>query len=116
MLIQNLDAIMLWSSDVARSVAWYRDVLELPLRHHHGDFAALGAGAQTLLLHGGQEGDPESRRLGATPVLGVADYAQAKATLEGRGCLFSFENTTPNAIFGTFHDPDGNAIQIIQRN
>ncbi|MCB0217363.1 MAG: VOC family protein [Caldilineae bacterium] len=117
MQIQNVDSIMLWSSDVARSVAWYHDVLGLEPRFQHGDFAVLGAGNLTLSLHGGEgvEAGPEGRRFGATPVLGVADYAAAKAELETRGVAFSFENRTPNAVFGSFTDPDGNALQIIQR-
>ena len=47
--------------------------------------------------------------------LAVADYPAAKQTLESRGCTFVFENESPNAIFGTILDPDGNALQIQQR-
>jgi len=117
MLIQNIDSIILWSSDVARSVTWYRDMLGLELQFHRGDFAVLAAGEHSIALHGGEgvEAGAEGRRFGASPVLSVADYAAAKAALEAKGITFSFENSTPGAIFGTFEDPDGNAIQIIER-
>ena len=117
MLIQNVDSVLLWSSDMARSIAWYRDVLGLETRFQHGDFAVLGAGNITLALHAGEgvESGPEGRRFGAMPVLGVADYAAAKAELEAKGVHFGFENRSPNAVFGSFADPDGNTLQIIQR-
>jgi predicted enzyme related to lactoylglutathione lyase len=37
--------------DVARSVAFYREVLEAETRHHDEDFAALRLGAHDLMLH-----------------------------------------------------------------
>ena len=37
--------------DVARSVAFYRGVLEAEVRHHDEDFAALRLGAHDLMLH-----------------------------------------------------------------
>lgn len=115
MLIQRVDSVLIFAADVARSVAWYRDVLELPVRMHHGDFAVLDAGGATLALHGGLSATPDPRAAQTMPVLGVADYAAAKALLEARGCVFTFENQTPGAVFGTFSDPDGNPLQIIQR-
>jgi len=120
MLIHATDSTLIFVTDVARSVAWYRDVLELPVRHHHGDFALLDTGNIPLALHGGAgtgdagvPGAPRDR--GTMAVLRVADYAAAKATLEARGCRFTFENQTPHAVFGTFSDPDGNPLQIIER-
>ncbi|RIL09293.1 glyoxalase [bacterium] len=115
MLIQRVDSVLIFATDVARSVAWYRDVLGLPVRMHHGDFAVLDAGGVTLALHGGLDAPPDPRAAQTMPVLGVADYAAAKAQLEARGCTFTFENQTPGAVFGTFSDPDGNPLQIIQR-
>jgi uncharacterized glyoxalase superfamily protein PhnB len=37
--------------DVARAVAFYREVLEAEVRHHDEDFAALRLGAHDLMLH-----------------------------------------------------------------
>ena len=114
MLIQGLDSVMFFTRDTAASVAWYRDVLGLQLLHQHGDFAVLAAGDARVSLHGGAP--PEGHgAAGVTPVFRVADYAQAKAELEARGCVFTFENSAGNATFGSFSDPDGNPIQILSR-
>lgn len=116
MLIHGVDMVLVMVTDTARSVAWYRDVLELPVRFHHGDFAILETGDIPLALHGGAEagaGAPQGR--GTIAVLRVEDYAEAKATLESRGCTFVFENETPQARFGTLLDPDGNPLQILSR-
>lgn len=117
MLVQGVDMVMVMVSDFERSLAWYQEVLELPVRTRHGDFAYLETGGVPLALHGGAEsgGVGTASASGSTPVLRVADYAAAKATLEERGCKFVFENSTPTALFGTVLDPDGNPIQILAR-
>jgi hypothetical protein len=48
------------------------------------------------------------------PVFKVKDYQAIKTALEVKGCEFVFENSTPASIFGTFTDPDGNPLQIMQ--
>lgn len=115
-MIRDLDMVMLFTSDMDRALAWYQDVLGLTTRARHGDFAVLETGGVPIALHGGA--DPAvaaARSAGATPVLRVDDYAAAKAALEAKGCAFTFENRTPHAVFGSFADPDGNPLQIIQR-
>lgn len=115
MQINGVDMVMVMVSDTARSVDWYRDMLGLTVRMHHGEFAVLETGNVPLALHGGRsEGAADAGR-GTTVVLNVDDYAAAKAELEGKGCLFVFENTQPHAIFGTLLDPDQNPIQILER-
>jgi catechol 2,3-dioxygenase-like lactoylglutathione lyase family enzyme len=115
MLMQGVDMVLVFVTDMDRSLAWYRDVLELPLRMRHGDFALLDTGGVPLALHGGAEPTPAGGNHGTLASFAVKDYDQAKAKLEARGCRFSFENRTPNAVFGTFSDPDGTPIQISQR-
>lgn len=111
-MIEGQVMTLLFVSDVDRAVAWYRDVLGMALRARHGDFATLEAGGAVLGLHGGAPAGGAPREGGTMPVLRVAEYAAAKADLEARGCAFTFENQTPAARFGTFHDPDGNPLQI----
>lgn len=118
MLVQGIDSTLIFVTDVGRSVAWYRDVLGLQVRMAMDGFAVLEAGGHAIALHAGldlPEGGAAERPPMTMPVLRVADYAAAKATLEERGCVFSFENQTPHAIFGSFADPDGNPLQIIER-
>lgn len=115
-MIRTLDMVMLFASDVDRAVAWYTDVLGLTLRSRHGDFAVFDTGGTPIALHGGAEPSAgAARSAGATPVLRVDDYAAAKAALEAKGCVFTFENATPQAVFGSFDDSEGNALQIIER-
>ena len=112
MLVTGVDMVLLFVTDMERSLAWYQGVLGLPLRFRHGDFAVLETGGVPLALHGGARpcGTPESH--GTLLSLAVADYPAARATLEARGCAFTFENRSERAIFGTFADPDGTPLQI----
>jgi predicted enzyme related to lactoylglutathione lyase len=98
-----------------RSLKFYNEVLELPLAMRHGDFAAFKTAGATLALHGGADFAAAAGTQRTIVGLTVADYAAAKATLEERGCTFVFENQTPASIFGTFTDPDGTQVQIMQR-
>lgn len=111
-MIEGQVMTLLFVSDVERAAQWYQDVLGMALRTRHGDFATLEAGGAVLGLHGGAAPGGAPREDGTIPVLRVADYGEAKTTLEARGCAFTFENQTPAARFGTFHDPDGNPLQI----
>lgn len=111
-MIEGQVMTLLFVSDVERAAQWYQDVLEMALRTRHGDFATLEAGGAVLGLHGGATPGGPPREDGTIPVFRVADYGAAKAALESRGCAFTFENQTPAARFGTFHDPDGNPLQI----
>lgn len=113
MLVNEIPMVLIFVSDVKRSVEWYRETLELPVLYQDDGFASLQIGGQRLAVHSSEAagGNP---RAGSVPVLGVDDYQAAKATLEQRGCEFHFENQTPNAIFGSFADPDDNPLQIMQ--
>ena len=112
--VERLEMIIIFVTDIERSISWYEDVLEFSLVSHHGDFAALQAGDSRVGLHGGANPEPELRNAGTMPVFKVKAYTEAKATLEARGCDFIFENSTPVARFGTFLDPDGNPLQIME--
>ena len=114
MLISQIPMVLIFVSDVERSVGWYQDTLELPLLYQDEGFASFQVGDQRLAVHARRSDDPAQTGGGTTPVFQVADYASAKITLEGRGCEFYFENETPNARFGSFTDPDGNPLQIMQ--
>lgn len=111
MVVNGISMVLIYVSDVADSVKWYEATLEFPVLYQDEGFASLGVGGQRLGLHAGGSSAAEP---GISPVFKVADYPAAKVTLESRGCEFNFENETPNAIFGSFKDPDGNSLQIMQ--
>jgi len=114
MLVKEIPMVLVFVSDLPRSVAWYQDTLELPLLYQAAGFASFQVGQQRLALHTSEQASQVNSNSGSIPVLQVEDYPAAKATLESRGCQFYFENTTPNATFGSFRDPDGNPLQIMQ--
>ena len=111
MIVTGISMVLIYVTDVAESVKWYTATLDLPVLYQDEGFASLGVGDQRLGLHAGGSGEVKA---GSTPVFRVDDYPAGKATLESRGCEFYFENETPNAVFGSFRDPDGNALQIKQ--
>ncbi len=111
MIVTGIPMVLIYVSNVADSVKWYQATLDLPVFYQDDGFASLGVGDQRLGLHSGGNRDAKA---GSTPVFRVDDYPTGKATLESRVCDFYFENETPNAVFGSFRDPDGNALQIMQ--
>ena len=110
----SLDHVYYWTRDMDRAVAFYADVLGLPLAHRSGDgWAEFVAGPVKLALHGTDEADLPA---GGTVVFRVDDLDAARWTLERRGVVFDgHESEVPGVgRFTTFHDPDGNPIQLIE--
>ena len=115
MTVEALDHVMLWASDMDRSVAFYGDVLGLRLLHRYGnEWAEFDAGPVRLALHGG--GDRPSVPPGGTVVLRVADLDMEKVALQGKGVRFDDHDGEVEGLarFAMFADPDGNALQIIE--
>jgi catechol 2,3-dioxygenase-like lactoylglutathione lyase family enzyme len=115
MLIKAIDSVIVYVSNLEKSVPWYREVLELPLRSQLDHFAVFDLGDTTLALHLEQVSPGSKSSPASMPVLLVDSFMGAKSTLEARGCEFVYENHLPHANFGTFLDPDRNPIQIIER-
>jgi catechol 2,3-dioxygenase-like lactoylglutathione lyase family enzyme len=116
-------------SDLARSVAFYRDTLGLPLIAQFSPpglaFFALG---NTRLLVDAAGGSADAKRAAGVLYLRVADIHAAARELRARGVALDAE---PHAIFrdvaGTFgaaseeewmaffRDPDGNLLALAAR-
>ena len=86
--------------------------MESPELYQDQGFASLGIGNQRLGLHAGEVAGASDAQ--TSPVFEVEAYAESEAKLESRGCELYFENETPKTIFGTFKDPDGKSLQIMQ--
>ena len=114
MEIKRLEMVIVFVSDVKDSIRWYQDTLGMSLLSHHGDFAILRAGESQIGLHGGANTGVDLRNAGTMPVFQVLDYQQARDALVSRGCEFIFEDRAGESQFGTFLDPDGNPLQIMQ--
>lgn len=111
-----LDHVYYWVTDMDRAVAFYRDVLGLPLLRQDGpSWAVLDAGGIRLALHGTLEDRPMETG-GATAVFRVDDLDVARAGLEERGVTFEERAGEVEGLarFATFLDPDGNRVQIIE--
>ena len=83
-IVERLDLIFYWITDMDRSVAFYRDVLGLTLLRRDGvNWAELEAGGRRLARHGVAEGQSVPVG-GATAVFEVPDLDRAKAELAAK--------------------------------
>jgi predicted enzyme related to lactoylglutathione lyase len=113
MSIGQLDHVYYWVRDMDAAVAFYRDVVGLALRRRDGDeWAEFDAPPVMLALHGGGEQASAS----GTVVFRVDDLDDSRWALEQRGAQFDeyVGEVEGFARFATFHDPDGNPVQIIE--
>ncbi len=116
--IDALVGVVLWTEQLEEMVRFYEAVLELPLHSRHDDFAAftLQRGVRLSIgLHDqvrGRSHDPHRVMVN----LGVGDIHRATATLRERGVVFTREPEQEywGGWVATFHDPDGNTIQLLQ--
>jgi catechol 2,3-dioxygenase-like lactoylglutathione lyase family enzyme len=114
--------------DLARSVAWYRDVLGAEIVGEYGGTSAVirFVGAWLLLVTGGgptadkatiamaPPADPD--HASAELIVAVPDCRAAHAELTARGAVFLADPLEyPWEIRAFFRDPDGHLFEISQR-
>jgi catechol 2,3-dioxygenase-like lactoylglutathione lyase family enzyme len=111
---ERVDFVDIPSRDVERSVAFYRDVLELPQNPREPtEFEAANV---TLAVW-----KPEDRGVEFTPsaahgiALRVADIEAARAELEAKGVEFVGERDSGVCNMLFFADPDGNSLILHRR-
>jgi predicted enzyme related to lactoylglutathione lyase len=114
-ILNRLDLVFYWVSDLGRAVNFYHDVLGLRLLRRDADnWAEFDAGGRRFALHSATEGQPVIPG-GATAVFAVEDLDRAKAELARRGVEFGHEGDVGGyARFASFTDPDGNTVQLIE--
>ncbi len=113
---------MMWFyvSDMGRSMRFYRDQVGLKLTFNDEETGwaifATGAEGVDLALCVWPHGGALPRGGGACPVFEVVDLEKARNALEDRGVVFDGEivGITGSRRHSTFHDPDGNPIQLTQ--
>jgi catechol 2,3-dioxygenase-like lactoylglutathione lyase family enzyme len=114
-------------SDLARSVAWYRDVLGATLTGEYGGTSAVFnfQGAWLLVVTGGPETadkpgteftpPPDPNRVSHSVTIRVVDARAAYDLLRSRGAEFL---TEPHdwgwEVRAFFRDPDGHLFEISQ--
>ncbi len=114
-LVRGLDLVFYWVSDLDRGVAFYGNVLGLPLtRRDGGNWAEFDAGGRRFALHAAVEGQPVQPG-GATAVFAVEDLDRVKAELAVRGVPIEHQGDVQGyARFASCRDPDGNTFQLIE--
>jgi lactoylglutathione lyase len=114
----RLNYAIVFVSDMQRSVAFYRDVLGLPLRFESPGWTEFATEGATLALHGGEaetprEAAPQEAAGRCRPGLSVPDLNafHQRMVEEGVPCL-----QLPKDIFGDrvaqYADPDGLVIAV----
>ncbi|MBI3450622.1 MAG: VOC family protein [Acidobacteria bacterium] len=104
-------------SDVKRSIAFYRDVLEMKFLFEVPNMAFFDCGGIRLLL--GLPGKPEHKSTGSVVYFKVDDIQAAYAHLKGRGAPFTGEPhflarmSDHDLWLVLFQDPDGNHIGLM---
>jgi catechol 2,3-dioxygenase-like lactoylglutathione lyase family enzyme len=110
----GIDHVVLYVRDVARSVAFYVDVLGMKVKHKSSDYAFLRCGNQLFGLFA-TEGDADMGRGEelshlAFNVPGGTSAAIKKALAE-HGVKAAGRSADPDCIY--FTDPDGHHLQIV---
>jgi lactoylglutathione lyase len=119
---QKPDYIIVFVSDMQRSVAFYRDVLGLPLKFSSPGWTEFNTGSTTIALHT-TGGDEASQKVSLPPPgnaqIGfmVDDIKSAYEALKAQGAPFSLPPQKQNsgAILAVLNDPDGLGITLQQR-
>jgi catechol 2,3-dioxygenase-like lactoylglutathione lyase family enzyme len=118
-MFKKVDDVFFNVDDMAKSVAFYRDTLGLPVKYQSADWVEVDAGNVTIALRrfgSGPEGRPElGVGEGATIVFEVDDIEAAKAELEGQGVRFLGGVFEYGAVkLAAFEDMNGNVLQVYQ--
>jgi catechol 2,3-dioxygenase-like lactoylglutathione lyase family enzyme len=114
MKVERMDFVSIPTQDVARAVAWYRDVLGLAeSTYTEGEVETPNV---TLSFwnpeEDGEEFTPNVGGLG----LRVADVAEARRELEAKGVEFLGETVDSGVCHMAFaKDPDGNTVTLHRR-
>ncbi|MFN8202406.1 MAG: VOC family protein [Solirubrobacteraceae bacterium] len=115
MEFQRTDFVCVPVQDMARARAFYRDVLDLHSPDWEAGWPEIETGNVSLYLV-----DPTVMGNAFAPhiapiALRVADVADAKRELEGRGVSFTGEQDTGVCNMAFFRDSEGNALMLHRR-
>ena len=117
MQVEHVDFISVPVTNLQRSTAWYRDTLGLPQTGDGGfpEFE-LGDNVFLYLIDPTTIGGTFTTGHGAPIALRVADVAETREELEGRGIEFADETYDSGVChMAPFADPDGNRFMLHRR-
>ncbi|MBA2395918.1 MAG: VOC family protein [Ktedonobacteraceae bacterium] len=119
---QKPDYFIVYVSDMDRSLAFYRDILGLPLKFTSPGWTEFSTGTTTIALHTTPASKPADQP-GRTPA-GVAqlgfmvdDLQSAYETLKAQDIAFVLppQKQSSGVILAVLRDPDGLGITLQQR-
>ena len=114
MNVEQVDFITIPTRDVARSVAFYRDLLGIPESGYKG--AEVETPNVTLSFWNPEEQGIDFQPNEAGFAIRVADVAEARKELEAKGVEFLGETFDSSVChMGFFKDPDGNVVILHRR-
>ena len=114
MQVERVDFVDIPSRDVERSLAFYRDVLDLP--QNPREPTEFEAGNVTLAIWKPEDLGVEFPQSAAHGIaLRVADVAAARAELEEQGVVFRDTIDSGVCHMAPFQDPDGNVLMLHHR-
>ncbi len=117
--LQRIHHVALHVADVARSIAFYKEVLELsqlprPAFDFPGAWFGLGDGFELHLI-GGRTEPVHSASRGNHFALLVSDIQAVAQHLRSKGLSFRGPKTRPDGAWQIFlSDPDGHTIEFTQ--
>ena len=123
-MFKQVDYVMVVVSDMARSVAFYRDKLGLALKFESPNWTEFQTGATTLALHGGgkpQEKKPSNpgEQVAGTCSIGfnVENLEKTFADLKAKGVTFVMpptEQKEEGIKLAVCIDPDGLPVSFAE--
>lgn len=120
--LQKPDYVVIYVSDMPRSVTFYRDVLGLPMKFSSPGWTEFNTGSTTVALHTTVAGD-QSVQAGRPPAghahLGfvVEDLQSTYEALKAQNVIFSTppQKQPSGVTLAVLRDPDGLGISLQQR-
>ena len=117
-LLTEISTVRVFCPDLPRSVAFYRDVLELPVQFEGPGYALFATGQATLLLEAAAPDDEDEafvpRFLGVT--FTAPDIAETYRVLTARGVEFLHapEAQVWGGVMTHCRDPAGNVLTAVE--
>jgi len=115
MELQGISVVWLPVTDMQRAVSFYSDTLGMSLNSQQEEWAELKADGLTIGLNGRDKESPSGDGGAVLALRPAAGIDAAVSELKGKGVDFAGEvSDHPWGKVATFHDPDGNSLQLYE--
>ena len=114
-LPRRIQHVTVWVRDLPAAIAWYRDVLGLPLRLSDAKWAEFNTDGVTLILRPKDPREPSGGRTGVT--FSIHDLGSCLTILQTRGVKVNHgpEAVLANVRVAEIEDLEGNRITLAGR-